>query len=57
MKWLYSDENDNGIGETQSTRIEYKILLEHENVNPMLAANTYNYTHITKKKGPSGSMS
>jgi hypothetical protein len=31
--------------------------LEHENVSPMLAANTYNYTHITKKKGPSGSMS
>jgi len=57
MKCLYSDDSDNGIWETYSTRIEYKISLEHENVSTVLAANTYDYTHITKKKGPGGSMS
>ena len=49
MKWLYSDENDNGIGETQSTRIEYKIALVHEHVSTVLAAKTYNYIHIKEK--------
>ena len=44
MKWLYSDDNANRIGEAHSTRIEYKIA----NVSTVLAANTYGYTHIKK---------
>jgi hypothetical protein len=50
MKWLYSDDNANGIGEAHSTRIEYKISLVHENVSTVLAAKTCDYTHIKKKK-------
>jgi hypothetical protein len=49
MKWLYSDDNANGIGETHSTRIEYKISLVHVNVSTVLAVNTYGYTHLKKK--------
>ena len=50
VKWLYSDDNANGIGEAHSTRIEYKISLVHENVSTVLAAKTCDYTHIKKKK-------
>ena len=50
MKWLYSDDKANGIGKVRSTRIEYKISLIHEHVSTVLAAKTYDYIHIKKKK-------